>query len=118
MKAGWILKAIVGGLLFVAAMGFATMFLWNHLAVTLFSAPTITFIQALGLLLLGRLLTGGFGGRGWHYKKQHMHNSYMKNRWNNMSEEERNQIKARWGKYGCGSFPETNESKSDTANGN
>lgn len=114
MKASWIIKAIVGGLLFVVAIGFGTMFLWNHLAVELFNAPVINFAQALGLLLLGRLLTGGFGGRGghWHNKKHYMKQRYMTERWNKMSEEERNQVKERWGKYGCGPFGKAEEEKS------
>ena len=41
-------------------MGFVIMGLWNWLMPTIFGLGMITFWQALGLLILGRLLLGGF----------------------------------------------------------
>ena len=40
--------------------GWAVMALWNWLAVGLFSAPTISFKMALGIMILLNLLTGGW----------------------------------------------------------
>lgn len=110
MKAKWIVKAIVGGLLFVAAMGLVTMWLWNALAIDLFGAPEINVWQALGLLVLGRLLTGGFGGHhkgGWgeHWKQKRMKAHMMKERWGSMNDQERKEFMENWKKRNyCGPF--------------
>jgi hypothetical protein len=52
--------------LFVFLGGEVVRRLWNWLLPTLFSVPEITFWQALGLLVLCRILFGGFSmhGRG------------------------------------------------------
>lgn len=50
-----------------------TMFLWNWLIPTLFSGPVITYWQALGLILLSKILfSGGHGGHR-HSKRDHSH---------------------------------------------
>jgi hypothetical protein len=64
--------AILVGVLFVmplviALFGGAVMLLWNWLMPTLFGLHTVTFWQALGLLVLSWMLFGGhrgFRGRG------------------------------------------------------
>jgi hypothetical protein len=53
-----------------AAVGYIVMRLWNWLVPVLFGGPVVSFAQALGLFILGRLLFGRFGGgggrrRGW-----------------------------------------------------
>ena len=92
----WIAKGIIFGILFVVLLGFGTMYLWNALAVGIFGLPMLTFWQTLGLMLLGRLLTGGGMGRrgGWHKGKM-----MLKERWRNMSETERNEFMRNWGKH-------------------
>ncbi|WP_222930310.1 hypothetical protein [Larkinella punicea] len=121
MKLFWI-KRVVGGLLlaviFVTAAGWAVSGLWNWLVPVLFAGPTITFVQALGLLLLSRILVGfrgGWGGRRWGGggwgggPYGHPRHAYwrekMSNRWQNMTPEERQQfkqqMKEQW-KGGCG----------------
>ena len=50
--------------LFIAAAGFATQALWNWLMPALFRLPAITLGQTFGLLLLSRILFGGFRGGG------------------------------------------------------
>jgi len=53
------------GLVAMAAVfGVAVMFLWNALIPTIFGLTVINFWQALGLLVLARILFGGFGHRG------------------------------------------------------
>ena len=54
---------------FLSAAGFIVMSLWNWLAPTLFGGPTLTFLQALGLLVLCRLLFGGMRGPGFHGRR-------------------------------------------------
>jgi hypothetical protein len=61
-----------GALLILA--GFVIMWLWNWLAPAIFHLGTITYWQAVGLAILGRLLFGGCGhghARGMH--KWHHH---------------------------------------------
>jgi len=56
--------AIMAMILFVFAGGEIVRLLWNWLAPVLFGLPSITFWQALGLLVLCRILFGGFGLSG------------------------------------------------------
>ena len=59
--------------LFVAVAVLATQALWNWLMPTLFRLPAIGLAQTLGLLVLSRILFGGFrGGRpgGWARKRR------------------------------------------------
>jgi hypothetical protein len=44
--------------------GGVVMLLWNWLLPPLFGWPTITLLQGFGLLILCRILFGGFGGGG------------------------------------------------------
>jgi len=46
------------------AAGFAVMLLWNWLLPPLAGWHSLTFIQALGVLALCRILFGGWRGRG------------------------------------------------------
>ena len=61
-KTKWILKCVIGGALFLALFGLVTMLLWNWLVPLLFHGPEIRFIEALGVLLLAKILFGGWGG--------------------------------------------------------
>jgi hypothetical protein len=55
--------ALAGVVVFIAIGGEVVRLLWNWLLPPLFGWPEITFWQALGLLLLCRIL---FGGRTFH----------------------------------------------------
>jgi hypothetical protein len=62
----------------VAAFGAVTMLLWNWLVPALFSGPAVTFWQALGLLILAKILFGSGHGRHHHHRppeswKEHLH---------------------------------------------
>ena len=92
IKRKWIVRGIVFGIALISVLTLLTMLLWNTLAVPLFGLPVIDFFQALGLMVLGRLLAGGFGPRGWRGGRHH----FMRERWKNMTEEERMQFKRRW----------------------
>jgi hypothetical protein len=79
--------------------GYVTMQLWNWLMPMLFGLRTITFVQTLGLLLLSKILFGGFHGRsgGRRWKRD------MAERWEKMSPEERERLRAGMrGRWGCG----------------
>ena len=68
MKRHWMFKA-VRMVLFLAAFvllaGVAVMVLWNALVPAIFGGVQITWIQALGLLILARILTSGRGRVGF-----------------------------------------------------
>ena len=81
----------------VAIFGGGTMLLWNALMPALFTLPAITFLQACGLVVLGRLLFGShahalmFLGGGHHHGgglHGHLHERFRE-RWNQMTPEER-----------------------------
>ena len=55
--------AILGMALFIFIGGTIVMLLWNSLMPPLFSLPALSFWQALGILMLCRILFGGFGMR-------------------------------------------------------
>jgi hypothetical protein len=50
--------------IFVFVTGGIVMLLWNWLLPRLFGFPEITLLQGFGLLVLSRILFGGFGGGG------------------------------------------------------
>ena len=63
----WGLKIAAIVVAAVIALGLAVMGLWNWLAPELFGWHPIGFVQAIGLLILSRILFGGLrGGRGGH----------------------------------------------------
>lgn len=51
-------------LAFVGALSAAVYGLWNHVLVDVVAVKAISYWQAVGLLLLARILFGGWPGRG------------------------------------------------------
>ena len=82
--------ALAGVIAVLALLGFAVMLLWNALLPELFRAPPLQYWQALGLLILSRVLFGGLRGRGWH---GHWRQRMCRERWENMTPEERAQLR-------------------------
>jgi len=94
-----ILKVLVFVPLLILGVGYITMYLWNWLVPELFNGPVITFCQALGLLILSKIFFSGFKGRGGRCCCHHGHGSWkekMKEKWENLSEEERKNLKNRF----------------------
>src|SRR5262249_32796323 len=92
-------------LLFAAAMasllGFVVMRLWNWLTPALFGWHMISFWQALGILLLSKILFGGFRGfRGRPGMPQWRQR--MMERWEKMTPEERDKFVAGMRGRRCG----------------
>jgi chromate transport protein ChrA len=103
MKRKWMLRGLKFALFAVlaaAVLSFVVMSLWNWLMPALFGLHLISFWQALGLLVLSKLLFGGFRGR----PGPHMHwRRRMMQRWEQMTPDERE--KFREGMRGrCGPF--------------
>ncbi len=89
------LIAVVAVLAF-AVFSFVFMSLWNWIIPPVVGWHAITYWQALGLLVLSRILFGGFRGGPW----RHMHwRRRMKERWEQMTPEERE--KFRQGMHSC-----------------
>jgi len=92
MARHWMLKGfglVSCAALFVAAAGFVVMSLWNWLMPSLFGLRALGFWQALGLLLLSKILFGGFcgaAGRGRWRRRMH-------ERWEQMTPAERERFR-------------------------
>jgi hypothetical protein len=82
-RAGRIIGVTVGGLvlatLLAVGLGWLVQWLWNNLMTVLFKLPAITYWQAVGLFLLGKLLFGGHpGGHPGHHAHKHAHAHYAR----------------------------------------
>jgi len=76
--------------LLVAVISLVVMALWNWLTPALFGWHRIGFWQALGLLVLSKILFGGFrGGPGGSWQWRHR----MMERWQRMTPEEREKFR-------------------------
>ena len=105
MKRNWVARAIMIALvavpLFFAGFGYVVMRLWNWLMPALFGWHEITFWQAIGILVLSKILFGGFHGRhggqgNWRHR--------MSERWEKMTPEEREKFRQSMRGRFCGPF--------------
>jgi hypothetical protein len=84
-----VLKVVTIAVAAAGVFGFVVMSLWNWVAPALFGLHTVTFWQALGLLILSKILFGGFRGRpagGYAWRR-------ASGRWQQMTPEEREQFR-------------------------
>ena len=94
-----VLKIVAIVIVAVIVFGFVTMHLWNWLMPAIFGLTTITFLQALGLVILSKIVFGGFhrhggGRRGWR--------RHMEERWATMTTEERERFRGGMrDRFGC-----------------
>jgi lipopolysaccharide export LptBFGC system permease protein LptF len=94
------LKFLLFVLLAATVFSFVVMWLWNWLMPATFSLHTISFWQALGLLVLSKILFGGFRGRpglGGDWRMR------LIQRWEQMTPEEQDKFRAGM-RRGCGPF--------------
>ena len=94
----WAIRAIlipIGIAALGLLIGFVVMSLWNGILPGLFGWQTITFWQAIGLLILSRILFGGFKCCG---HKGHFHNGMHRF---HMNPEEREKMRAEWKNRCC-----------------
>jgi hypothetical protein len=110
MKKKWIWiapLALLGMLGFIVLGGEIVLHLWNWLLPSLLGLRQITFWQALGILLLCRILFGGFG---FHGSGRSTARRRAEERCRNMSAEERERVRQGMReRFGFGSS--TSESK-------
>jgi hypothetical protein len=92
-----VVKVAVIAAMAATVFGFLVMSLWNWLAPAVFGLHTVTFWQALGILILSKILFGGFHGRpghGGHWRHR------MGGRWQHMTPEEREKFRQGIGRCG------------------
>ena len=82
--------ALLGFALFVMIGGLVVMGLWNAVLTTVFGWPALGFWQALGLLLLCRILIGGMGFPGM--RRPHRARPPFE-RWRSMTPEDRERFR-------------------------
>jgi hypothetical protein len=86
-----VLKFVLFGVLAGGIFGFVVMWLWNHLMPALFGLHSLGFWQALGLLILSKILFTGFHGRPGFSHDWRMR---FIRRWDQMTPEEREAFRA------------------------
>jgi hypothetical protein len=94
------MKFVVFAAVAVTMASVVVMTLWNWVMPVTFGLPPLTLGRAFALLLLSRLLLGGFAGpmgRRTHWRHR------MRERWEQMSLEERERFMAGM-QRGCGRF--------------
>ncbi|MBU2511497.1 hypothetical protein KJ966_09160 [bacterium] len=67
---GWALVGVVVAVLIAFIFGWAVQFLWSLTLTPLFGFQMPTYWQAVGLIILARIIFGGFG-HGKHSDKNH-----------------------------------------------
>ena len=95
-KSFWIKRAIFIPIAIAAGVllfGWVVMFLWNAILPAVLGVKVITFYQALGILVLSKILFGGFKGSHGHHPFNH-HRKDLHKKWMTMSEEEREHMKS------------------------
>mgnify|MGYP001553942484 CR=1 FL=1 len=70
--AGFTIIGVTIAIGFAALFGYFVMLLWNYLMPMIFGLKTITFLQAVALIILAKLIFGNFGHSG--HKHDHHHN--------------------------------------------
>jgi heme A synthase len=102
-------------IIIIACLAFsaAVMWLWNAILPEVIGVKTISFIQAFGILVLSKILFGGFRGGGWaaHKRGRWME---MQEKMATMSPEEREKFKSEW-KSRCGHRWRTDATNTNTS---
>lgn len=89
---------LIVGPLAVLAFGGAVMYLWNAILPAVLGVSVISFWQAVGLLVLCKILFGSMGGgrKPWRRGGPPHH---LKEKFMNMSDEEKAAFKEQWQKH-------------------
>lgn len=91
-------RYFVIGIFGLAALTLLLFLLWNWLVPAIFNGPVITFWQAVGILILSKILFSGFGRPRSHYSG-YPHSEWRKRfeeKMKNMSDEEKERFKAKF----------------------
>jgi len=91
-------RYFVIGVFGLAALTALIFFLWNWLVPAIFNGPVITFWQAVGILILSKILFSGFG-RPRSHSSGYPHSDWRKRfeeKMKNMSDEEKERFKGKF----------------------
>ncbi len=96
-KKPFIFLFIIAGIFALSAV---VMFLWNAILPDVIDVNPLNYWQALGILVLSKILFGGskFGPGRKHYKNKHLH---FKEKFMNMTDEQKESFREEW-RYRCG----------------
>lgn len=83
------------------AFGGIVMLLWNAIVPGLTGWGQLDYVHAIGLLVLCKILFGGFHGGGAPWKRRMMYGMHARKQWEGLSEDERAKLKEEWSKR-CG----------------
>jgi hypothetical protein len=106
----WIKRAIFIPIAIAAGIfifGSVVMYLWNAILPGVLGIGAITFWQAIGILVLSKILFGGWKG-GHGHQKWNAHSPEMREKWMHLSPEEREKMRAEW-RGRCGQPPAKQE---------
>lgn len=99
MKRTFWIRRVAGFILIAAAavllLTFIVMTLWNSILTPVLNVRSIDFAQALGILVLSKILFGGFRGGGWRGRGRYW-NSEIRTKWQSMTPEEKEKFKQEW----------------------
>ena len=99
MKRTFWIRKVAGFILIAAAaitlVTYIVMNLWNNILTPVLGVRTVSFGQALGILVLSKILFGGFRGGGWRGRRGQWNNQ-MREKWQSMSPEEKEKFKNEW----------------------
>ena len=96
---------VIGAIAMFALVTAIVMWLWNALLPEIIGVKSIGFWQAMGILVLCKILFGGFGGKGG--KKCFGKETFQKmkeEKLNGMTDEEKEKLKEIWRKRCEGNF--------------
>lgn len=110
MRTNKVMKGIMLVLVGIAAVfvfGLVVMLLWNGILPSVLNVRAITIWEALGILVLSKILFGGFPGGGGG-KRRHQWKKDMQEKWATMTPEEREKFRQEW-KNRCGPWKKFDE---------
>lgn len=84
---GWTLVGLVVAVVFALVFGFLVKLLWGYALSPLFDVPEPTYLQAVALILLARLVFGS-PGHGRHWDKRNGSADHWHRRWSTKGGEE------------------------------
>ncbi len=80
-RIGWIIGGIFLAVFMAFIFGYFVMLLWNWIMPTIFGLPEIDYWLAFGIIILARLIFGGFG-HGDHHHKDRCYDRYDHSKFN------------------------------------
>jgi ABC-type multidrug transport system fused ATPase/permease subunit len=96
---------LIGFLIIAALFGTTVMLLWNFLVPDIFGLSAISFWQALGILILTRILFGSFvSGKMMMGGMLHGYKNPIHEKWMKMTPEQRKEFIGKRRKFGMGAF--------------